>query len=87
MMGWSGGGLGKGGQGISEPIRAADFNKRQGNIIEVYGSSCIDLLQKKAPNFCTPKLFVYLKRFWIITIRFPIQIKNTKTIRRIYFKP
>ena len=29
-MGWSGGGLGKGGQGISEPIRAADFNSRQG---------------------------------------------------------
>ena len=30
MMGWTGGGLGKGGQGISEPIRAADFNNRQG---------------------------------------------------------
>ena len=30
LMGWSGGGLGKGGQGISEPIRAADFNSRQG---------------------------------------------------------
>ena len=30
MMGWSGGGLGKGGQGISEPIRASDFNNRQG---------------------------------------------------------
>ena len=29
-MGWTGGGLGKGGQGISEPIRAADFNNRQG---------------------------------------------------------
>ena len=30
MMGWTGGGLGKGGQGISEPIKAADFNNRQG---------------------------------------------------------
>ena len=30
LMGWSGGGLGKGGQGISEPIRAADFNSRRG---------------------------------------------------------
>ena len=30
LMGWSGGGLGKGGQGISVPIRAADFNSRQG---------------------------------------------------------
>merc|ERR1712012_1450186 len=34
MMGWTGGGLGKGGQGISEPIRAADFNNRPG-----FGSS------------------------------------------------
>ena len=32
MMGWTGGGLGKGGQGISEPIRAADFNNRQGTL-------------------------------------------------------
>ena len=30
MMGWSGGGLGKGGQGISEPISAADFKDRRG---------------------------------------------------------
>ena len=33
MMGWSGGGLGKGGQGISEPIRAADFSNRQGKLV------------------------------------------------------
>ena len=30
MMGWSGGGLGKGGQGISEPISATDFRNRRG---------------------------------------------------------
>ncbi len=30
MMGWSGGGLGKGGSGISEPITAESFNNRQG---------------------------------------------------------
>ena len=42
MMGWTGGGLGKGGQGISEPIRAADFNNRQGIIsFHLYqGSNC-----------------------------------------------
>merc|ERR1719400_2214198 len=38
MMGWTGGGLGKGGQGISEPIRAADFNNRQ-----AFGSSQTDM--------------------------------------------
>ena len=38
MMGWTGGGLGKGGQGISEPIRAADFNNRQG--IYAFISAC-----------------------------------------------
>ena len=41
MMGWSGGGLGKGGQGISEPIRAADFNNRQGSNTKFHGSICI----------------------------------------------
>lgn len=30
MMGWSGGGLGKGGQGISEPVTAASVTDRQG---------------------------------------------------------
>ena len=43
MMGWSGGGLGKGGQGISEPIRAAEFNKRQGKNTKFHGSTCIDI--------------------------------------------
>ena len=30
MMGWSGGGLGKGGSGISEPITAASVINREG---------------------------------------------------------
>ena len=30
MMGWSGGGLGKGGGGISEPITAQAINNREG---------------------------------------------------------
>ena len=32
LMGWSGGGLGKGGQGISEPITATAITNRQGNV-------------------------------------------------------
>ena len=36
-MGWSGGGLGKGGQGISEPITAAGVTNRQG-----FGSASVD---------------------------------------------
>ena len=37
LMGWSGGGLGKGGQGISEPITAAGVTNRQG-----FGSASVD---------------------------------------------
>ena len=36
MMGWSGGGLGKGGQGISEPISAIDFRNRRGQYLEIF---------------------------------------------------
>ena len=53
MMGWTGGGLGKGGQGISEPIRAADFNNRQGIkyfVIYIYIYIYIYDLARDCPN-------------------------------------
>ena len=35
MMGWTGGGLGKGGSGISEPITAQTVVNREGSVIIV----------------------------------------------------
>ena len=35
MMGWTGGGLGKGGSGISEPITAQTVVNREGSVITV----------------------------------------------------